>query len=287
MTLPSLAPNGRFSILSLENISQWSAILGLDLSLAPNQMLLRELLRELITALSPHASALSVDPELGLSQLEHKAAGAGVLLPLAVSPFQTQPAEIDPLSIPSLSTTWGIEQIANNYGAAYLELFYHPHEPQALLKKQMVAELYDYALYTHLHLVIRLRQFSPMGQVPSAEEEQTSLIQTLQELRNTCHAFILDAPTDVLSAATITAELDVPWLVWLDSRQYEPLKELLRTSTEGGAKGFMISDSLWPELGSFRRADGGLEVAAMTTYIQTSVRDRVIELARIVAETVA
>lgn len=281
MTLTTLQQHGRYSLLDLHQVASLAEQLGLDLSVVSNQQLIKTLLAELIEDLTPHASGLVVDPELGLTQLGHKTTATGLLLPLEASA-----TDVDPLALPVLSSDWGVEQVANNYGVGILELFYHPEEPSALLKKQLVAELMDYCQYTKIELAIRLRMFAPSGDLMDPEAFQAAQIQALQELRTMCHIFVLDAPADVLTAATITAELDIPWLVWLEAKKYDQLKDQLRTCVESGARGYMIGSSLWPELTTLRRKDSGLDIIAMKELCKTTLRDRMIELTRIVAEEV-
>lgn len=281
MKLKTLQQQGRYGLLDLHQVSSLAEWLGLEISIPSNQAVLKAVVAELIDSLSPHASGLVLDPDIGLSQIRQKSSSTGLLLPLQVTG-----AEVDPLALPTLSPDWGVEQIANNYGVAMIELFYNPAEPEALLKKQMVAELMDYCRYLQIDLAIRLRLFSPTGEILDADAFQAAQIQALQELRTICHLLVLDNPGTVLAAATITAELDIPWLVWLEAPKYDQLKDQLRTCVESGARGYMVGSNLWPELGNLRRKDTGLDMAAIKELCQTTLRDRMIELTRIVAEEV-
>lgn len=281
MTLPKIQQHNGYSVVALHQLQPLAEALGLELSQPANQVLLRSVMAELIATTSVPASGLVLHPEIGLPEIIHKQSEAGILLPL-----QIQTTEMDPLSVPNLDPQWGVEQIANNYALAYLELFYHPAEPQALLKKQMLAELMDYCQYVSIELVVRLRVYSPHGEVLETEVYETARIQAVQELQRMCHLLVLDSPETVLFAATLTAELDIPWLVWLEAPQYEQVKETLRMSVESGAKGFMIGSALWPELSTLRRRDVGADESAIQEYVRTTVRDRVIELSRIVGEEV-
>jgi tagatose-1,6-bisphosphate aldolase len=281
MTLPTLQQHGGYSLVAFHQLHQLTEALGVDLQQPANRPLLQSIMTELVSVVSEPATGLVLHPDIGLPELVHKKSEAGVLLPL-----QINTDEMDPLAVPVLDSQWGLEQIANNYAVAYLELFYHPAESQALLKKQMVAELMDYCQYLSIHLVVRLRVFSPHGEMLEPDAFEAARIQSIQELQPVCHMLVLDTPDSVLSAATLTAELDIPWIVWLEAPKYEQVKDGLRLSVESGAKGFMIGSSLWPELSSFRRRDAGVDESAIKTYIKTTVRDRVIELSRIVTEEV-
>jgi tagatose-1,6-bisphosphate aldolase len=107
----------------------------------------------------------------------------------------------------------------------------------------------------------------------------------VQELRGFADLLALDYPGSALAAASITAELDKPWIVSSRDQNYGQFKEELRDSLASGARGFLIGRSLWNEMGKLRREDQSPDFDHIPEYIQTTVRDRVIELTRIIDET--
>jgi tagatose-1,6-bisphosphate aldolase len=280
VNLPSIHQQNRFSLLALHQVADLAEQAGLELNETSNHKPLEKIIGNLIKSISPHVTGIALEPDHGLPQLKTKTSAAGLILPLQLA------EEVDPLSVPTLSNDWGVEQIANNYGVAMLELFYHPTEPNALLKKQLLAELMDYCQYTKIDLIVRLRVFSPHGEQLEPNAFQAAQIQALQELQTMSHLFILDAPPDVLAAATITAELDIPWVVWLSEPKYEDQKNTLRMCVESGARGYMIGNALWPELHNLRRKDAGFDEVGFEELCKTTLRDRVLELSRIVSEEV-
>jgi len=98
------------------------------------------------------------------------------------------------------------------------------------------------------------------------------------------HLFVLQSPHDALACATITTELDGPWLLGDDNLVYDDFKEALRTALENGAGGFLVSESLFGEIDALRRPDQSLDLPEIIKFIKTKTRDRALELIRISSE---
>jgi tagatose-1,6-bisphosphate aldolase len=90
----------------------------------------------------------------------------------------------------------------------------------------------------------------------------------------------LEYPLDALGAVTVTAELDVPWILSARNTQYDDFKESLRTALESGAKGFVATEQFLPPQHS-----GNFDQDECLKFIQTIGKDRVIEVTRIVEES--
>ncbi len=280
MNLPQLQTrHGRYHWLQLDNPHQLAAGLGLDFQQDVNQALLKKITQQMIELSDQEVSALVLDHEIGLETVTNKGDGVGVLLKL-----ETTAEETNPLDLPRLDDTWGIPEIVNNYGVVKLELYYHPEEVQALQKKQFVAEIADYCRYQQVGLYLQLRLFSPTGEKIVPETFQELQLAAVQELQKSCDILGLDSPQGALAAATLTAELDVPWVVTLHDTPYDLAKEQLREAMESGAQGCVAGDSLWQELYSLRRKDKGVDEERVHQFLTTVLRDRLIEIGRIIGE---
>jgi tagatose-1,6-bisphosphate aldolase len=280
MNLPSIQNQHQvYSLLELDQAPRLAESLSLDLSLDSNVQLITQLLKHIITATSQHVSGLVIDPIYSLEPSQHKAKQAGLLSRLSVLRD-----EVDPLAVPSLFPNWSIADISNNYALAKLELYYHPQEEQALAKKQLVAELADYCQYQQIDFLLKLIIYTPADQEFSSEVFQQDQLQAVQEFRNLADIIALQYPRGPLATATVTAELDIPWLLFARNEEYNNFKELLRISLENGAKGFLAGQSFWYDLAQFRQAKDKLDFAQIKQYINTDLRDRVLEAARIVDE---
>jgi tagatose-1,6-bisphosphate aldolase len=280
MTLPAIQTHhGRFALLEIDNPARLAAGFGLEWEVESNHQVLAEIVASMVKTWSPEASGLVVDPLVGLETLSEKDAACGLLLRL-----EEVMAETDPLAMPSFTQDWGVEEIGNNFGVVKLELFYHPAEAEALIKKQWLAEMYDYCRYQHLQMLLKLRLFSPQGEKMAADEFQDAQLQAVQEVSRSCDVLALEPPPNALAAATITAETDVPWIVHSGDQPYGLFKESVREAVDNGAQGFLVGETLWPEMYKLRRKDVGVDTEQVQHFITTVGRDRVIELGRIIGE---
>jgi len=160
---------------------------------------------------------------------------------------------------------------------AKLELFYNPQEEEARSKKQMVVELYDYCQHEGIAFLLDLVLYLETSKDKYQAQFLELQLDAVQELRQYCDLMALEYPSDALSAVTLTAELDVPWILSGRGVPYETYKEQLRVALESGAVGYMVGSQLLPEK----------VTKDASTFLQTTVRDRAIELNRIATETLA
>ena len=279
MHLPALQSDSEmFSILELDGGYQLAASLGLDINIQGGIEQLNVILNSLITHLATHPSAVVADPIFSLpllmDDIEH-----GLILRL-----DETNQEITRESLPKLDPHWGVDEIANNYAVAKFELQYHPAEENALTKKKMVAELFEYCAHVGIDLLLKLNISPQPDEAKDPVVLQETQFQAIQELRGNCHLLSIQYPSNALAAATITAELDHSWVVSLDSQDHDQNKNELRAALENGAVGFMIGTGLWSEITSFRQEDESPDLAMIEDFIKTTARDRMIELDRIVNE---
>ena len=287
MTLSSLQNTQKlYSLAGFQDSRRLAELFGLDIDEPETMKRLSQLVDEMGKALLSEMSGVVLDPRTGLQILQHKPEDVGVsLLLVDEMPFDPEKASKELLHVPELLPKWGVEHIKNNYAVAYLPLYYHPQEQEALAKKQFVAEIYDFCDYEDIELFLDLRLFSLDGKQLSAEEYEAQLLESLQELRATCHMIGLVYPGNPLIAATVTSELDIPWIVSSAGEAYDDFKKRVREAMDSGAKGFFITDTLYQEVEGFRTADLAPDTNSIKQFLQTTARDRLIELSRIVNET--
>lgn len=268
---------GLFSLVGWHESELLASLFGLDWAEPETKDFVQELIHELHASRPPDISGLVLDPRTGLNVLTNKEPNTGVALRL--SEFQTQ---LTIAQAPALLPNWGIEQVSNNYATAYLRLYYHPAEAAALEKKQLVAELYDFCQYEQTELLLDLA----LTEGDEGEDREQALLEALTEFRSMAHGLGLPYPGSPLLAATVTAELDIPWLLSSDYQQpYATYKEQVRQSVESGAQGFLIADTLYQELETARQEDHSPDLGQIKQLIATTIRDRLLELTRIAAES--
>lgn len=267
--------NGLFAILELDANLQLAESLGLDLSLPDNIQLLETLHRKLST-LGREVTGLVLDPIFSFHLLSANREQLGVALRLE----QDKPLLTSEL--PPLFPNFSLEEIKNNYALVKLALTYHPQEEQALAKKQLLAEIREYSRSLGIDFLLKL-------QIPSDAAEPTEQVQldTVVELRSLADILVLEAPSEPLAVATVSSELDIPWLAMASAADsYDSFKERFRMAMENGASGYCIGQLLWRDLTNLRSDDHSLDMVVIDKYIATTLRDRLIELNRIASEGV-
>lgn len=272
--------NRRFTVLALDTGVRLIEKFDLPATAPETDETIKQVLSAFQQVLAPHVSAITIDPMYGFQLSRTKPTTAGLLFRL-----EKPTTQVDPLALPILIGNWGVGAVRQNYGAAKLELWYHPKEAAALEKKQLVAELYDYCQHEGIALLLKLIVYTPADETFTVASFQTAQLEAAHEFAASCSLMALQYPQDALAAATLTAELDVPWLLCSDDVEYEAFKDILRTSIDNGASGYVVDEVLWREIFALQTADKAPDWPAITKFLQTTARDRAIELARIVAET--
>jgi tagatose-1,6-bisphosphate aldolase len=276
----ALQKNG-IGLLALDNAYSFAEKIGLTLDEPTNVENLNALLIRFLILYTEHTTGVVLDPTYSLPFLSYKDNNSGLLIRLEREQDQ------DPLSLPRFLPQWGIEDVRNNYGLAKLELFYHPAEGMAAEKKKLVADLYDFCQYEGIDFLLKLVVYHPPGKELDMVEFQETQLEAISELQKFASIMSLQYPQDPLATATLTSSLDIPWIVHSDGVEYDKFKEFVRVSTENGAQGFMIDQTLWDEIGKMRLEDQSPDFEKIEQFLKTTGKDRIVELMRIVKESKA
>ena len=279
MKLRSIASEkSMFSLLAADQVVPILDRVGLQLIESSEVNQFASVMGRIIGQYQRTVSGVIVAPEVSFNSVEHFFTQAGVVFPLERRNF-----EADPLSVPILSQNWGVEATSNNYGVAKLELFYNPEEKEVASKKQLVAEIYDYCRHEEIDLLLEVLIYMEGTDLVYSQRFPELQLQAVQELRSLCSLMALEYPLSALGAVTVTAELDVPWILTMRDTPYELAKEQLRTVLESGARGFMAMEQFLPEKPLSGSAQ--FDEQKLHNFIETTGRDRVVELSRIVEES--
>lgn len=274
MTLAALqSPAKKYCLLEFDRFYGLAASAQLQ-PLAPPSAELAELLHNAATELFPHVSGVVLDSQFTYTNLQQKPHDVGVLFSL-----ENQSESLDPLSLPHLAANWGIEYVRNNYGVAKLELYYHPAEELAYKKQQFVAEIADFCRYQGIDFVLQLFVYHPLSDSTDPAKLYETQLQSVHDFCRSCNLLAIEYLGDPLTAATITADIDIPWVMTSRAANYEVTKADLRVALESGASGFMLGEVFWPTV---PRENQGIEQAL--AGVQTTSRDRLLELVRITNE---
>lgn len=283
IALADSQPQARFVLAALDNLEFYQELLGVQPETPEGRAVLERFLGLAVHQLSPDASGIIVEPNYGYASLAAKATATGVIFALEKNGHQA------PLQLPGLLDSWGVEACRENYGLAKLELYYHPQEELALAKKQLIAEIADYCQYVGIDLFLIVRMHHPQGGALAASVLVDAQLETVHELQKNCQLLGLEYPGSALAAATLTAELDTPWLLvsqhQVKLEPYSEYKQHLREVLENGASGCVLGEVLFSDLANHLKADATLDWEVMENFIKTQVRDRLVEIKRIVSET--
>lgn len=279
MLLPTIQSKKKMiGLLELDMAPVLAKKMGLDITMPENVKLIQATLDLMGQVAAEHLTGLVIDPIYSFSASKHsKKSGCLTRLNIVSDEF-------DPLAVPTLVPDYGLEEIANNYSLAKFELLYHPREDNALKKKQLTAEIFDYCDYLDIHLLLKLQLYNREGGDYLTDTFTEDQLVAAQELSRVANIIALQYPVEALSIATITAELDIPWILINDSQDYDTFKQQLRLCLENGAAGFIAGPALWQDLGTFKQDDQSPDLDKIENFIETTFKDRVIELMRIVNE---
>jgi len=271
----------RFVLLDLDKPWQLAEAVGLKRTEANYQQHLIKLIQLAGEVLTEKTTGVVLGPKAGYEAINSKTANTGLVLSLDDNFYPH-----DPFSLPQFLPDWGVEHIKNNYGVIKLNLFYNPQEKLANEKNKLLVEVYDYAQYEKLDLVVELNIVLDGKLKPKDKREVflTTQLNVVRELQNMVDLFILEYPFTSLACATLTAELDVPWIMNDQSIKYTELKNNLRIALEGGASGLMMGRNIFREAPQFDKRKVDEFFNLWRKFLNTEGRDRVLELARITQE---
>lgn len=275
---------GFIAILELDNNRLLAESLGLDLTLSDNIELLDEINRQILN-LSKEVSGVIFDPIYTFKFLDKKPKQVSTLVRLE------QDKENLPYNPPLLFPNFSLEEISNNYALAKLELNYHPREQKVIEKKQLLAEIREYSQILNIDFLLKLKIYDPKQFDLQKNDEfvfsfDNDQLSAVQELRSLVDILVIQNPSDPLAMATIISELDIPCLIMANEQDsYEQFKDKFRMAMENGAKGYCLSQTLWQEIGNYRQEDQSLNLEGIQKYLNTTVRDRLVELNRIASES--
>ena len=284
MQLPSIqTKTGKYLLLDLSDIHELVDVFGITWETDEQRQQLEILISLIVVHLSPLVSGIMLGPEIGFSAIDQKSAQAGLLLSLEK---QTDLLLVN--EMPSIFPQWGVTHVKNNYGILFTKLFYHPHGELAKEKKRLLAELKDACKYEGIANVLLLSLYPPEGQPANQEAFQESQLTSIREFQTVADLLLLEYPHTALAAATITAELDIPWVLVDRTQDYLHLKTALRTSLEAGAAGISVGGgNLFSGIPPFELDKDSVTQESMQqfeTHLKTEVRDRLLEINRILEE---
>jgi tagatose-1,6-bisphosphate aldolase len=265
---------GHFTIAPFDHRGSLANLLNLDLTKPADQHILRQVKTMMMEIFSPLCSGVLIDPEYGYDAIAKKAPNCGLILTLESSGYTDSRS-----AIPTLIPNWGVEGVKNNYAVAKLLMYYHPEETNAEPKKKLVAELYDYCQHEQVPFLFEPVIYDPAtGKDLPKNQFAAAQLAMIQELREYCDVIKIQYPGDALSCATVTAELDVPWILLSRGMNYQEFKLATMIAIENGCAGFAAGRSVWQEIGEQRHPDKTVSLPGIRNFLETTGVQRMKEL---------
>lgn len=267
-------------VVSVAAIPKLSEKLGLDQT-SETYALLVQVSCELVRLQSNAVAGVCLSPDYTYYALPNISPQAHLLLTLAKQELLT-----DLNDVPHLLEGWSAEHVRQNYAIAVLDVDYHPFEQFAVKKKMFIAEVYEYAKHLGIDVLLNLQIHNLVEEAETSAEIQ---LQAVQDLNEVADGFVLNYMGDPLMAATITTQIDVPWLVSSSAKTYEEIKVESRAGLEAGAQGVWVDYGFFPTADMLRRSLGQLDQSNGSTpewfgFLTSVSRDRRIEIQRIIEE---
>lgn len=263
-------PTGYFTIAAFDHRGSLAKMFGLEQDDPEAGELLSKLKVLFMTAFSDLSSGVLVDPIYGFPAIAQKARNCGLVLSLESSGYTD-----DKNAVPTLIPNWSVHHVKNNYAVAKILTYFHPDEPNAAAKRKLLMELSEYCKYEDIAFLIEPVIFNPKSKEALPKEEfQAAQLATVQEFQRYCDVLKIEYPGDALACATITAEVDVPWIVLSRGVEYNQFVDAVKISMENGAKGFAVGRAVWQEIGEMRDVNGKADYHKIEEFLQTIGRER-------------
>lgn len=282
------SPSGRFAILAFDQRGTYRRMLPEGTSYQDAV----QIKREVVAALSPHATAVLLDPIYGLDAMLHLDGRSGLLLCLEKTGYAGEATQrrVDWID------GWTIEKI-RRLGASAVKLlvYYHP-DAGALTQEiedvvaQVVAESHAHDLPLFLEPVsYSLDAAVPKQSAAFAAHRPAIVAETARRLsRLGVDVLKLEFPVDAAfnddesdwqaGCEAISAACAVPWALLSAGVDFETYERQVRIACAAGASGFLAGRAIWREAIA-------LPGEARQRFLATTATDRLQRLSAIVEES--
>lgn len=247
--------------------------------------------REVVAALSPHASAVLLDTDYGLLPALHLARGCGLLMALEKSGYSGDSTyrriEFDP--------KWNVAK-SKRMGASAIKLlaYYHPHsgalaeEIEGVIK-QVADECHRFDMPLYLEpMSYSLDATISKESAEFAKTRPEVVRETAERLSKTgADVLKLEFPIDAAyntdraaweQACKVVSDASaVPWVLLSAGVDFETFADQTRIACQTGASGFLAGRAIWKEAVS-------MPYNARVEFLAQKATDRLYRLSKIALE---
>lgn len=275
--LASIArPDGTLAIVAMDQRNTLRRMLAaVDRSVEPEE--LRAFKVDVVTALSPSASAFLLDPEFGVPAV----AEAGAMAPGCATLVAVEPPERDTWNgeprarrDPERTASW-VREMGGDAVKLLVQL--RPDRVVAPGEPDLVAEVVDVVravvqdcASAGVPSVVETLLYSLPGEEPlDARRRADLIVESARILTETGPDLLkLEYPSDAAGCKAVGEVVTVPWAMLSAGMPLEAFLEAVRASCdEGGASGFIAGRVYWKEAVA-------MEGAERQNFLATTARDR-------------
>ena len=242
-------PGGKLAVLAADQRVDLAALLPDGDAAEPE--LLREIKRDIVEVLAPEASAVLLDPEIGLPYLVDRGAvprDVGLLVALE----RDDPPWVGGLRPSSVDPDVGAAGVRRLGGtAAKLHVFLRPdREDLDGHTAGVVRSALEDCRRAHVLCVVEALTFPLPGEDGEAfERAKPALVRDCAAFLESCGAKLLklEYPGSEAACRAVTDAVGVPWAVLSAGVGHDEFVRRLREALEGGAIGFIAGRSVWKQ----------------------------------------
>lgn len=282
--------NHGFAILAFDQRGSYRAMLpeGTQFETAA------QIKREVVQAISVHASAVLLDPVYGLEAAQHMAGSSGLLMAVEKTGYSGEATarRVDFIE------GWGVDKIKQmGASAAKLLVYYHPDAGEAADHiEDSIRQLAATCQAHDLPLFVEPLIYSPDPAVPSdsvafAEARPMLIRETVRRLAAAgADVLKIEFPVDVSYAPAeddwrraceaISEVAAVPWALLSAGVDFDTFQRQVQVACQCGASGFLGGRAIWKEVVSMNAAEREGFLQDTVTERMTSLRDLVERYAR-------
>lgn len=261
----SSSANHTFSMLAFDQRGNYTKMLPQGSSYAQAA----EIKRAVIAALSPHVTAVLLDPNYGLSAALDVAGTSGLLMALEKTGYAGEPTarQIE------FMEGWNVAKI-KQMGADAVKLLVYYHPDTGAVAENIEATIQQVAndCITHdIALFVEPLMYSPDPAVPHdsaafAEQRPAIVRETARRLSQLgADVLKLEFPVDVkrepdqdkwrAACEDISRVCDVPWVLLSAGVDFEVFAQQVQVVCQSGASGFLGGRAIWKEAVVMPQAD--------------------------------
>lgn len=217
--------------------------------------------RQVVSAISPYASAILLDPIYGLESAIHMSGHSGLLLAIEKTGYSGEATarRVDFID------AWSVAKI-KQMGASAVKIlvYYHPNAGEATEHiEETVRLIADEAHQHDLPFFVEPVTYSPDANIPTNNAtyaaQRPQIIRETVERLQACGADVLkiEFPVDAAfddnvdhwrsACEAVSAIAKVPWAILSAGVDFDTFEKQVRIAAQSGASGFLGGRAIWKE----------------------------------------